>query len=172
LLLLLLLAVAVRGWLVSRETTGLRGSEDASGQEACPAEFASYIFSPADWRYVRAMKSPDIEKLFRRERRTVALVWVRQTSSAIRQIMREHAAVARQSRNLNVVTELTIFVQFAALLTICGAIRLGIDLAGPMRLAGLAGYAQKLVQRIAKAEQAFVLATQERARAEIGRAHV
>ena len=95
----------------------------------------------------------------------MALVWLRQISSAIRQIMREHAAVARQSSNLNAVTELKIFVQFAALLTICGAIRVGIDLAGPMRLGGLAGYAQKRVQQIAEAEQAFVLATQERARA-------
>jgi hypothetical protein len=95
----------------------------------------------------------------------VALVWVAQTSSAIRNIMREHAAVARQSSNLNPATELKIFLQFAALLTTCGAIRLGIDLAGPRRLGGIAGYAQKLFQQIAQAEQAFLLAAQERARA-------
>jgi hypothetical protein len=165
LLLLLLIAVVVRGWLASRDTTELRGHEDATGQEGCPAEVASYIFSPADWRYVREMKAPEIERLFCKERRIVALVWVTQTSSAIRNIMREHAAVARQSSNLNPATELKIFLQFAALLTTCGAIRLGIDLAGPTRLGGIAGYAQKLFQQIAQAEQAFLLAAQERARA-------
>jgi hypothetical protein len=164
LLLLLLLIVAVKGWLASRDTTGLRGSEDESPQEACPAEFVRNIFAPADWMYVHGMKSPDIEKLFHKERRTVAIVWVRQTSAAIRHIMREHTALARQSSNLQPATELKIFLQFVALLTTCGAIRVGIDLAGPTRVGSLARYAQNLVQQIREAEQTFELATQERAR--------
>ena len=164
LLLLLLLAVVIRGWLALRDTSDLPASDEEPGQQACPAEFVRHIFSPVDWRYVRAMKSKDIEKLFRRERRTVALVWVRQTSATIRRVMREHAAAARQSSNLEPATDLTIFLQFAALLTTCGAIRLGIDLAGPMRIGGLARYAHSLAQRVAEAEHAFELATQQRAR--------
>lgn len=160
-LLLLLLAVARKGWLASRDALELSGSDDEPGQEACPAEFMRHIFSPVDWSYVRAMKSKEIEKLFRKERRSVALVWVRQTSSTIRRIMREHAAAARQSSNLEPVTELKIFLQFAALLATCGAIRLGIDLAGPMRIGGLARYAHNLAQQVAEAEQAFELATQQ-----------
>jgi hypothetical protein len=163
-LLLLLLAVVVKGWLASRDATDLPGSDGEPEEEVCPAEFVHHIFSPVDWRYVRAMKSKEMEKLFRKERRSVALVWVRQTSSTIRRIMREHAAAARQSTNLEPATELKIFLQFAALLATCGAIRLGIDLAGPMRIGGLARYAHNLAQGIAEAEQAFELATQQRAR--------
>jgi hypothetical protein len=163
-LLLALLAVAAKGWLASRDTPKLPGSDHETGQEGCPAEFVRNIFSPVDWRYVRGMKSKDIEKLFRKERRMVALVWVRQTSSAIRHIMREHAAAARQSSNLEPATELRIFLQFAALLTACGAIRVGIDLAGPMRIGGMARYAQNLVQQIAEAQQAVELATRQGAR--------
>lgn len=164
LLLLLLLAVAVKRWVATRDMPEVLGSDDQAGQEACPAEFVRNIFSPVDWHYVRGMNAPDIEKLFRKERRAVALVWVRQTASAIRRIMREHAAAARLSSNLSPATELRIFLQFAALLMICAAIRVGIDVAGPMRVGALARYAQTLAQRIADAEQAFELGIQERVR--------
>jgi len=160
LLLLLLLAVAVKGWLALRETPELSGS-DESEQEACPPEFVSKIFSHDDWTYVRGLKSTGLEKLFRKERRSVARVWVRQTSSGIRRIMREHAAAARQSSNLEPATELKVFLQFAALLTICGAMRVGIHVAGPVWVGGLARFAQSLVQQIAEAERAFELATRE-----------
>ncbi len=159
-LLLLLLAVAVKGSLALRETPELAGS-DESGQEACPPEFVSKIFSHDDWTYVRGMKSTGLEKLFRKERKSVALVWVRQTSSGIRRIMREHAAAARQSSNLEPATELKIFLQFAALLMTCGAMRAGIHVAGPLWVGGLARFAQNLVQQLAEAERAFELATRE-----------
>jgi hypothetical protein len=161
LLLLLLLAVVVKGWLASRETPELAGSEDEAGQEACPAAFVGKIFSPDDWVYVRGIKSPGIEKLFRKERRSVALLWVRQISSGIRRIMREHAAAARQSSNLEPATELKIFLQFAALLITCGAMRVGIHLAGPLWVGGLARCAQKLFQQIAETERAFEVATED-----------
>ncbi len=161
LLLLLLFAVAVKGWLASRVAPELTGGVDETGQEACPPEFASKIFSQDDWTYVRGMKSTRLEKLFRKERRSVALVWVRQASSGIRRIMREHRAAARQSSNLEPATELKIFLQFAALLTICGAMRVGIHLAGPQWVGGPARFAQNLVQQIAEAERAFELATRE-----------
>ena len=165
LLLVLLLAVAVKSWLAYRDSADLPGSEDELGQEHCPSVFVRRIFSPVDWRYVHGMKSPDMEKLFRKERRTVALVWVRQTSFGIRRIMREHAAIARQSTNLQPATELKIFLQFAALLVTCGAIRVGIDLAGPMRIGGLARYADNLAQQVVQVERSFEVATQQRARA-------
>lgn len=162
LLLLVLLAIALRGWLASRDSADLLASDDQIGHEGCPSEFVGRIFSPVDWHYVRGTKSSDIEKLFRKERRTVALVWARQTSLAIRRIMREHAAIARQSTNLQPSTEVKIFLQFATLLVTCGAIRVGIDLAGPMRIGGLARYAHKLGQKVAQTERAFELATQQR----------
>src|SRR5260370_40607570 len=94
--------------------------------------FESKIFPQDDWPYVRGMKSTGLEKLFRKERKSVALVWGRQTSSGIRRIMREHAAAARQSSNLEPPTELKIFIQFAALLMTCEAMRAGIHVAGPL----------------------------------------
>jgi hypothetical protein len=160
-LLLLLLAVAVRGWLASREAPELTGRDEETGQEACPPEFVSKIFSQDDWTYVRGMKSTGLERLFRKERRSVALVWVRQTSFGIRRIMREHAAAARHSSSLEPATELKIFLQFAALLMTCGAMRVGIHVAGPLWVGGLARFAQNLVQQIAEAERAFELATRE-----------
>jgi hypothetical protein len=158
-LLLLLLAVAVKGGLASRGTPEFAVGLDETGQEPCPQEYVSKIFSRDDWTYVRAMKSPPMEKLFREERKMVALVWVRQTSSGLRRIMGEHAAAARQSRDLEPATEMKIFVQFAALMLICAALRAGILLAGHMWIAGLARYAQRLAQRFAEAERAFAITT-------------
>ena len=158
LLVLLLSGIAVKGWLATREEPG-NGEDD---QEACPAEFVSKIFSPEDWTYLHGLKSPALEKLFREERKAVALVWVRQTSSAIRCIMREHVTAARRSGNLEPATELKIFLVFAALLITCTALRMGIHLAGPARVAGLAGYAQTLVRQITEAERNFEFAIRER----------
>src|SRR5260370_4241329 len=107
------------------------------------------------------MRSTGREKFFRKERKSVAWVWVRKGSPGFRRIMREHAAAARQSSNLEPPTELKIFLQFAALLMTCGAMRAGIHVAGPLWVGGLARFAQNLVQQVAEPERAFELATRE-----------
>jgi hypothetical protein len=155
-LLLLILLVATLRLLASRslqEPPLARGEEDVT--EPCPEEFVSRIFSRDDWEFVRGIKCGSIERLFSRERKRVALAWVRQTSAMIRRVMRGHAEAARQSRNLEVSVEISILTQYVALMAVCALLSLAIQIAGPLWLGGLAQFAQRLSLRVAKAQESF-----------------
>ena len=91
--------LATRGSSVRRELafrTDFPNYDETTGDPSlCPAEFAARIFSPADWTFVSGEKSPEVLRLFRHERRVVALVWVHQTMTAIQRVMREHTRTTR-----------------------------------------------------------------------------
>lgn len=155
-LLLLLLAVATKGWLASRELqdTAPAPSELAAA-EPCPEEFVSRVFSRGDWEFVHGLKASSIERLFERERKKVALIWVRQTSAMIRKVMHDHAAAARQSKNLEFSTEINILAQFLTLMALCGILSLAVRIAGPLWLGGMAHFAQRLSQQLTNLQESF-----------------
>src|SRR5260370_7745543 len=100
-LLLLLVAVVMKGWLAARQfEEPTRTPRELEEMETCPEGFASKIFSRADWEFVRGLKAERIERLFQQERKRVALVWVRQTSPIIRKVIRHNAPPARQNHTL------------------------------------------------------------------------
>ncbi len=162
LLLLLLLLLAARGSTAARELSSapdLPLLDDEAGLDACPAEFVARIFSSDDWEFVSGIRSRQLQGLFRRERKLVALVWVDQTSKAIRRVMREHTEATRQSHDLHFATETKLALQYAELMFICGVLFLAIQAAGPQRVRGLALYAGTLSQRLAQAQQNFKTVT-------------
>lgn len=152
-LLLLLLAVITQGWLASRESALSDGAQEPA--DPCPEEFVSRVFTRADWDFVRAMKSESIERLFEQERKEVALIWVRQISAMILQVMREHALAARRSHDLVYSTEIKILGQFLTVMAACGMLSISIRLAGPLGLAGLAQFAQSAAQRARTLQESF-----------------
>lgn len=155
-LLLLLMGLATKGWLAARglQEPALEAGE-ADAAQACPDVFVSRVFSRGDWEFVHGLRADDIERLFRRERKKVALVWVRQTSAMIKKTVREHAGAARQSKNLEFSTEIRIFAQFLTLMALCGILSIAIQTAGPLSLAGLAHFVQRLSLRIVKVQESF-----------------
>jgi hypothetical protein len=155
-LLLLLLAVVTKGWLAARQLQDVApASREEDAMEPCAEEFVSRIFSRADWEFVRGLRAGRIERLFKHERKRVALVWVRQTSAIIRKVMRQHAEAARQSANLKFSMEINILAQFLTLMAVCGTLSVAIQIAGPLWLGGLAHYAQRLSQQVTKLQESF-----------------
>jgi len=162
LLLLLLLLVVKRGMSAGRRLpfrSDLALVEDGAESAPCSPEFVSRIFSPEDLEFVLAMKSAELTKLFRNERKAVALLWVQQISAAIQNTMREHKRVARASADLEFATELRLVFLYAQLLLICGVLSVAIQSAGPRWLRGLAIYADTQSQRLAQVQQAFQATT-------------
>jgi hypothetical protein len=153
--LLALLTAALKGWLAARPLGPESAAGDEDGAEPCPEEFVNRVFTRPDWEFVRALKADGIERLFEQERKKVAAVWVRQTSAMVRKVMREHARAARQSKNLEFLTEINIFAQFFMLMVVCGILAVAIWIAGPLWLGGLAHFAQSLSQRVTKLQQSF-----------------
>ena len=162
LLVVILMVVATKGWMgVRRLPDPALGPGDGEVTEPCPKEFVSRVFSRGDWEFVRGLKSHGIERLFEQERKKVALVWVRQTSALVRKAVSEHADAARRSKNLEFLREINILAQFLTLILSCRILSVAIHTAGPVRLSGLAQFAQRLSQQVNKLQgslQAGVLA--------------
>jgi hypothetical protein len=158
--------LATRDSSVRRELafrTDLPIYDETTGDPSlCPPEFAARIFSSADWTFVSGEKSPDVVRLFRHERRVVALVWVHQTKTAIQRIMREHTRVTSQARDLNLATEAKLWGHYLQLVAICDLLLLAIQSAGPSRVGSLATYAASLSQNFADAQHALAITTAAR----------
>ena len=151
LLLLILILVWIRADLKSRHLPSIPEEllpENGDALEVCPPEHVSQIFSNRDLGFVSALKSRALKKQFLRERSSVALLWVSQTTSAIQGTMRRHLEASRRSRDIEISVELRILLQYAQLRFICVTLFLLIGLAGPHRLHGMALRADKLTQRI------------------------
>lgn len=164
-LLLLLLAAGAKGRLTSRQWDEVTpGGDDEGATEGCPEEFLSRIFLRGDWEFVRKLGAGGIERLFQQERKRVALIWVRQTSAMVKRVMRAHTQAARASANLEFSTEIRILGNFVTLMSVCGILATAIQLGGPLWLNGLAHFAHRLLQQLAKLQesmQAGVLARSE-----------
>ena len=132
---------------------------DADGAVACAPEFVQKIFSPADQDFVLATNSPELLSLFRRERKKVALLWIRQTSAGIQRIMRQHARVARGNYDLDFGTEMKVIFHYGQIMLICGILAVLIRFAGPMWLRSLALYADELMQQITEVQENIHAAT-------------
>ena len=145
--------------------------ETTGDPSLCPPEFTARIFSPADWTFVSGEKSPEVLRLFRQERRVVALVWVHQTKTAIHRIMREHTRVTRQSQDLHLATEVRLVFHYVQLVAICDLLILAIQSTGPARVGSLATYAASLSQRFADAQHALAITTAARGLSNAGTAH-
>lgn len=123
--------------------------------QACPPEFVSQIFSNGDLAYVARLNSRELERQFHQERNGVALLWVRQTAAAVQRILRRHVEASRQSRDIEFLTEIGIFLQYAQLRAVCVFIFVGIGLVGAQEVRGIALYADRLSQRIGQVAREF-----------------
>jgi hypothetical protein len=153
------------GLLILLLLLGIRQGKNSSGLEyqanlpmigtieelgPCPQEFVSKIFSETDRTFVSSTGSPELQRLLMSERKQVALAWVRQTSSFVGLVMREHVTSVRSSQDLQVATEAGIVARYAQLMLICGLLSVVIRIAGPFWLRDLALYTQQLSQRTAE----------------------
>jgi hypothetical protein len=113
-------------------------------------ELVLRIFSREDREFVLQMRSPRLQRMYKEERRKVALHWVRKTSREVRMIMRTHRLISRLSRNLDAAAEAKLLWQYLELRFICGLLVLFIETFGPHALHDLASYAGELSQLIGR----------------------
>jgi hypothetical protein len=150
-MLLILILLWVRA--DSRARKYLSGLEESFSErdeivELCPPEFVSQIFSAQDLTFISRLESTELKNQFLQERSAVALLWVKQTTTAIRRVMRRHLQASRLNVDIEFSTEARIFLQYAQLRLICGTLFLLIGLLGLQRLRGMAFYADELTQLI------------------------
>jgi hypothetical protein len=165
LLLLVLLLLAVQGMSRTRDLrfgSDLPPADDAPPALVCPPEFVSRVFSTNDLEFVSTTNSPQLRRMFRRERKLVALLWIQETGSAIREIMREHTRITRASEDIDFGTEFRLVLLYLELRLICGVLLIGIQSAGPFALRSLAVYADTHVRRLADIRQSLRVSSPDR----------
>lgn len=91
------------------------------------------IFSDEDLKYVSSIGSPEVVELLLAERRRLALLWVAQVRSQIRNLMRFQRTQSGFYANLSVSAELSLVNGFWSLLLFCRALEFFIVLRGPYR---------------------------------------
>ena len=124
-------------------------SEQRARSEAAPPfALLPRIFSGEDRKFILALRSERLERLFRAERRKVALQWVWQTSRETQEVMRVHRLASRWRHDLNAATEAKLTFDYLLLRLVCGLLSLLIGIFGPQSFAQLAGYAGRLCERI------------------------
>jgi len=101
------------------------------------------------------LDSRELARQFRHERDGVALLWVQQTSAAVRRIMRRHVEASRRSQDIEIITEARILLQYAQLRAACALLFVGIGLAGAQDVRGMALYTSGLTQRIGQVLREF-----------------
>ena len=95
---------------------------------------AEQIFGDEDWEYVRGLSSKALERRFLKERKMVALMWVRAARSEARTLMRVHRAASSTSPHLNLAVELRIAFVYIGFLFHCAMLELAIQARGPVAL--------------------------------------
>jgi hypothetical protein len=114
---------------------------DSGRDTLCPPDIVTRIFSREDRDFIRELNLPSLRSVYNRERKTVARKWIRQTSAAIRNVMREHLRHARSSQNLEFGCEASLFARYIELRWMCGLLSVSTYLVTPALLQELAVYA-------------------------------
>jgi hypothetical protein len=171
-LLIIFVLLIVKGLAAARDVSSTSNDllDDAAEIPPCPPEFVFRVFSSGDARFVSGTQSHQLVKLFRSERKEVALLWVRQVSAGIQRTIRDHTRMARSSEGLDFITEVKLLFLYGELMLFCGALFVAIQSAGPAWLGRVAVYLDAQSQRLARTQQAVRAATTPREFPRVGAA--
>lgn len=109
------------------------------------------LFSREDQRYVERLNNPAILRLYKQERRQVALHWVKQTEQEVSAIMKRHRLMARSNPDLDARLEAVLLLRHLELQAICSVMICVIRIAGPRAVGDLAQFAASVSESIDKA---------------------
>src|SRR5215471_9209316 len=146
------LLVAFIVWLVfhgfSRTETALEPVA-STVIELPPRALADRIFSDTvDAEFVAKNFPPALQEMHRKERRSLALAWLKAVHHAGVQLYRLHVSVARGSSILNPRVELQVACELLGLLVICYTLYALVWLRGPHSLSRLVGRVLSLTTQL------------------------
>ena len=142
-LFLLVLCLWVRQSFVTRagraELLMPRQHRSGVGRAAPHRDLGERIFGPEDWDFVSRDTPSEIRRMFQRERTFLALTWLRRTRLQVSQIMCAHVAVAQQSDDLRLATEIRLALSYFLFLILCNSLIGWVWLYGPVRTRKIVG---------------------------------
>jgi hypothetical protein len=118
-----------------------------------PPELVGRIFARQDLEYVDSEASKKIRELFLEERKTIALSWVSRVRKQVLNLRRFHLGSARFYARLSPWTELSLAVNFAALLFECRALQVFLYVRGPYAAPRMVGFTASAATRVCKVSE-------------------
>jgi hypothetical protein len=106
-----------------------------------PLQIVERIFDSGDQEFINRQNAPPIHDLFLRERRALAVSWLRQTRQQLSILMSYHLKSARNDAGLKPAMELRIAAEYCMFVMVCRALIGLIWLRGPFNLHRGVGYA-------------------------------
>ena len=116
--------------------------------ELLPDWFVDRLFSEEDWNFARNQDAPEVPGLFDRERKTVALSWLKETRRHVSQLMDFHVRLARQRPDLKPSVEAKLTLEYLQFRLACSLLAGMIRTIGPCQVRSLAGYAVNLATHL------------------------
>jgi hypothetical protein len=150
-LLLSFLVAALLGWALLHFLHSGRSRsdfDDAISASAHPNFIADAVFSRRDWAFVQQEFSPPLNSLFIRERRALAIHWLRDCLARIHSVRANHLRQSRHSQDLNVFAEAKLLLLFLYLSALCRCLLLAVHLVHPATPRAIALYVQDLAGRV------------------------
>lgn len=124
----------------TKGTADAHESLNALQSELLPDWFVGRLFSEEDWKFAHG-QAADTGFLFERERKTVALSWLKQTQEHVARLMDFHLRAARQRSDLKPSAEIKVTLEYMRFQLLCKLLSGMIRMAGPMRVRNVAGHA-------------------------------
>jgi hypothetical protein len=131
-LLLVLLWLGRRRRLESAGASGIPDDSEYLVQLPPRALFARCL-SDEDQVFVESLKSVEVSQLLVRERRRLALEWLRRTRREAVRLFDLHTRVARHAPDLRPASELRLLLEFGSFLFVYGILIVSVRLYGPVR---------------------------------------
>jgi hypothetical protein len=115
------------------ETSDFWGDEGRSASVV-----VSNIFSSEDEQFISREANEQVNVLFRRERKRLALRWIERQKQEASGVMRRHRNASRRAADLLPANEVKLFLRYARLKVTFEFLAVSVWLVGPERLQGLA----------------------------------
>lgn len=113
-----------------------------------PPELVGRIFAKDDLEYVMSAAPERVREMFFRERKRVALFWVEQVRRQVVSLRHFHLGAARFYSRLSFRTEITLALDFAALLFACRALQGLLYFGGPYAAPRMIGMTMATAARV------------------------
>lgn len=137
----------------TKDLSDAREALKALQSELLPDWFVDRLFSEEDWKFARGHASSDIPSLFDRERKIVALFWLKQTQEHVARLLDFHVRMARQRPDLKPIVEIKLTFEYAQFQLLCKLLAVMIRMVGPIRVRSLAGYAVSAATHLGKVSE-------------------
>jgi hypothetical protein len=126
---------------------------NALQSELLPDWFVDRLFSEEDWKFAHRHAQSHIPSIFDRERKTVALSWLKQTQEHVARLMDFHLRMARRRPDLKPSVEVKLTFEYAQFQLLCKLLAGMIRMVGPIRVRSLAGYAASAATHLGKVSE-------------------